>query len=161
MHAGIVAGTFWPQLGRLRRNARLPYLLIEGEDLDNGPLSRDAIRGACLAIGDLGVPVLRSIHHSDSAVWLYRLALRRQHSPRRQRPAYAQRPKAEAGLHAAEAMLASIPGISTVSARAMLRRFGSAAAVFNAAPEDWKAVPGIGARKAQALAETLRAPYTH
>jgi ERCC4-type nuclease len=135
--------------------------LIEGDNLDNGPLSRDAIRGACLAIADLGVPVLRSLHPSDSAVWLYRLASRRQQSPRRQRPAYAQRPKAEAGPHVAEAMLASVPGISTVSARAILTRFGSAAAVFGAAPEDWQAVYGIGARKAQSLAEALRTPYPH
>jgi DNA excision repair protein ERCC-4 len=161
MHLGIVGGTFWPQLGRLRKNARLPYLLVEGCDLDTGPLSPAAVRGACLALGDRGITVLRSADPSDSALWLYRLAKRRQHAPTRQRPAYAQRPKAEPGIHAAEAMLASVPGISTVSARALLTRFGSVAAVLAAEPNDWEAVAGIGPQKAKFLAETLRSPYAN
>jgi DNA excision repair protein ERCC-4 len=161
MHLGIVGGTFWPQLGRLRKAARLPYLLIEGCDLDNGPLAPAAVRGACLAVSDLGVTVLRSVDPSDSALWLYRLAKRRQYAPTTQRPAYAQRPKAEPGIHAGEAMLASVPGISTVSARALLTRFGSVAAVLAAEPNDWEAVAGIGPQKARFLAETLRSPYAN
>jgi DNA excision repair protein ERCC-4 len=161
MHLGIVGGTLWPQLGRLRNAARLPYLLIEGCDLDNGPLSPAAVRGACLALSDLGITVLRSADPSDSALWLYGLAKRRQHAPTRQRPAYAQRPKAEPGIHTAEAMLASVPGISTVSARALLSRFGSVAAVLAAEPDDWEAVAGIGPQKAKFLAETLRSPYAN
>src|SRR4051812_38996477 len=159
MHLGIVGGTFWPQLGRLRKASRLPYLLIEGCDLDNGPLSPAAVRGACLALGDLGITVLRSADPADSALWLYRLANRRQHAPTRQRSAYAQRPKTEPGIHAGEAMLASVPGISTVSARALLTRFSSVAAVLAAEPNDWEAVTGIGPQKAKFLAETLRSPY--
>jgi DNA excision repair protein ERCC-4 len=56
MHAAIIAGTFWPQIGKLRQAARLSYLLIEGNDLDNGPLTPQAIRGACLAVAELGAP---------------------------------------------------------------------------------------------------------
>jgi ERCC4-type nuclease len=159
MHMGIVAGTFWPQIGRLRRGARFAYLLIEGCDLDDGPLAPAAVRGACLAVADLGVTVLQSVDPCDSALWLHRLAARRQHAPPRHRPAYAQRPKAEAAPQAAEAMLASVPGISTVSARALLTRFGSVAAVVAAEPTDWEAVAGIGPQRALSLAETLRSPY--
>ena len=152
-------GTFWPQLGRLRRSARLPYLLIEGSDLDRGPLSPAAVRGACLAILDLGITVLWARDQTDSALWLYRLAQRREHPPARRRPAYAQRPKANPGSPAAEAMLASVPGISTVSARALLTRFGNVAAVLAADPNDWEAIAGIGPQKAKSLAETLRSPF--
>ena len=159
MHLAIVGGTFWPQLGRLRKSARLPYLLIEGSDLDGGPLSPAAIRGACLAIVDLGITVLWARDPTDSALWLYRLAQRREHPPARRRPAYAQRPKANPGSPAAEAMLASVPGISTVSARALLTRFGNVAAVLAADPNDWEAIAGIGPQKAKSLAETLRSPF--
>jgi DNA excision repair protein ERCC-4 len=161
MHLGIVGGTFWPQLGRLRKVARLTYLLIEGCDLDNGPLSPAAVRGACLALDDLGITVLRSADPADSALWLYRLAKRREYAPTRQRQAYAQRPKAETGSPAAEAMLAAVPGISTVSARALLNRFGSVAAVLGAEPNDWEAVAGIGPQRAKSLAETLRSRYAN
>ena len=48
-----------------------------------------------------------------------------------------------------------MPGISATSARALLTRFGSVAGVLNAGPEEWLAVPGIGAERARALEETL------
>lgn len=51
-------------------------------------------------------------------------------------------------------MLASIPGISSSSARALLDRFASVAAVVAAGPEQWREVPGIGPDRARALGET-------
>lgn len=57
LHAAIVAGTFWPQIGRLRASARFRYVLVEGDCIDSGPLSPAAIRGAILALTDLAVVV--------------------------------------------------------------------------------------------------------
>ncbi len=71
------------------------------------------------------------------------------------RPAYAQRPKARAGSEAAEGVLAAVPGISTGSARALLARFGSVAAVVAAGREAWLEVPGIGPDRARALEEAF------
>ena len=34
LHAAIINASFWPQLGRLRLAARMPYLPVEGIDLD-------------------------------------------------------------------------------------------------------------------------------
>jgi len=48
-----------------------------------------------------------------------------------------------------------VPGISTSSARALLERFGSVAAVVAADRADWIAVPGIGPERARALEETF------
>jgi DNA excision repair protein ERCC-4 len=160
MHAAIIAGTFWPQIGKLRQFARIPYLLIEGCDLDDGPLTPEAIRGASLAVADLGIAIVRSSDTRDSALWLYRLADRRQRRHSRNRPAYAQRPKREIGVPAAEAALGCVPGISVVLARALLRRFGTLAAVVAANPSEWQTIPGIGPHKAKALAATFRTPQT-
>lgn len=52
-------------------------------------------------------------------------------------------------------MLAAIPGISSSSARALLERFGSVAAMVAAGPEQWREVPGVGPDRARALEETL------
>ena len=58
-----------------------------------------------------------------------------------------------------EAVLAAIPEISTVSARALLAHFGSVAAIVNAPDADLTAVPGIGPVRAQRLKESLNHPY--
>ena len=155
LHLDLVAGRFWRQLGLLRRNARMPYLLLEGPDLDRGPLGAEAIRRACLAVIDLGVPVIRSTNAHDSALSLQLLAQRRQKGAARYRPAYAHRPKAPPGAGAAEAALSAVP---RVTARAFLAHFGSLAAVIAADPREWQRVSGDGPQRANALLTTLRAP---
>lgn len=156
LHAAVLKGRLWPQLGKLRAACAFPYLLVEGSDIDRGPLHRNAVRGVCLAVIDQGIALLRSGHQRDSALWIHRLAVRCQEiEPAAERPAYAQRPRPKPGEETAEALLASVPGISTSSARALLERFGSVAAVVAADPAEWLAVPGIGRERARALEETL------
>ncbi len=116
----------------------------------------NAIRGTCLAVIDQGIALLRSGHQRDSALWIHRLAVRCQEvEPAAARPVYARRPRPEPGEETAEALLASVPGISTASARALLERFGSVAAVVAAGPAEWLTVRGIGPERARALEETF------
>ena len=155
LHAAVIKGRLWPQLAKLRAAAAFPYLLVEGSDIDRGPLGGAAIRGVCLAAIDQGIALLRSGQPRDSALWIHRLAVRCQRvEPPAARPAYSQRPKA-GGAEAAEALLAAVPGISATSARALLARFGSVTGVLAASPEEWLSVPGIGPERARALADTL------
>lgn len=141
LHAAVLKGRLWPQLGKLRAACAFPYLLVEGSDLDRGPLHHNAVRGVCLAVIDQGIA---------------RLAVRcQQLEPAAERPAYAQRPRPKAGDETAEALLAAVPGISATCARALLERFGSVAAVVAAEPADWLTVPGIGPERARALEETF------
>lgn len=156
LHSAIIKGRLWPQIGKLRAACAFPYLLVEGTDIDRGPLHPNSIRGACLAVIDVGIPLLRSDHQRDSALWLHRLATRSQRAEvPPEKPAYAQRPKYAAGSATAEAVLAAVPGLSTVSARALLARFGRIAGVVSAKQEEWMEVPGIGQQRAQMLADTL------
>ena len=156
LHAAVMKGRLWPQLGKLRAACAFPYLLVEGTHLDRGPLHPNAIRGVCLAVIDEGIALLRSMVQADSAQWIHRLAVRCQRVELpADRPAYAQRPKASVGQDVAEAMLAAVPGISTSTARALLERFGSVAGVVAAGPEEWRAVPGVGPERVRALVEAL------
>ena len=149
------------QLGKLRAESTFAYLLVEGPDLGRGPLHQNAIRGACLAAIDQGVALLRTVDQTDSARWLHRLAVRCQRvEDPPDRPAYAQRPKAAPGAAAAEALLSAIPGISSGSAQALLRRFGSVRCVLEATTEEILSVPGIGPERARALEATLLLPAT-
>lgn len=156
LHSAVLKGRLWSQLGKLRAAAAFPYLLVEGSDIDRGPLHANAVRGACLAAIDQGIALLRSGQPRDSALWIHRLAVRCQRTEvPAERPPYAERPKARGTREAAEAVLAAVPGISSSSARALLARFGSLTAVVSARPDEWLAVPGIGPDRARALAETL------
>lgn len=156
LHGAVLKGRFWPQIAKLRAACAFPYLLVEGTDIDRGPLHHNAVRGACLAVIDQGIALLRSGNQRDSALWIHRLAVRcQQVEPAADRPAYAQRPRARPGDETAEALLAAVPGISTTSARALLERFGSVAAVVAADPAEWLTVPGIGPERARAMAETF------
>ncbi|MGH3030488.1 MAG: ERCC4 domain-containing protein [Gaiellaceae bacterium] len=157
LHGAVTKGRLWPQLAKLRAAAAFPYLLVEGTDIDRGPLSGAAVRGVCLAVIDQGIALLRSGQPRDSALWIHRLAVRCQRVELpADRPAYSQRPKSGADADVAEALLAAVPGISTSSARALLARFGSVAGVLAASPEEWVTVPGIGPERARGLDETLR-----
>jgi DNA excision repair protein ERCC-4 len=156
LHKTIAAGRLWPQMGRLRRAGRWPYLIIEGGRLWQGPVGADAVRGLCLAVSDLGIAVLRTDDADDTARWLYRLAVRRGEGAIRDRPAYAQRPQRPARITPAEQALAAAPGVSVTTARAILRHFGSLEDVVLANPDQWKAVPGVGPRRATALAAMIR-----
>ncbi len=155
LHAAIIKGTFWPQLGRMRRATRFTYLMVEGGSLDNGPIAPAAIRGVCIAAMDLGVQIVRSQDLRDSAQWLHRLAERRASAAYRSRPAYAQRPQRAAGVDAAEAALAAVPGISEVTAKALLLHFGSLAAEVRADPSEWEQVGGIGRQRSRAMTQTF------
>jgi Fanconi anemia group M protein len=153
LHGSIINGRFWAQIGKLRAASAQPYLLIEGRDLDDGPLEPNAIRGACIAALELKVALIRTVGPADTARWLHRLAERRRRTTGRERPVYAQRP-APAPRTAAEAMLAAVPGVSARSARALLSHFGSVLAVVNATDEELLSVPGIGPARARSVRET-------
>ena len=155
LHLSLERGRLWRQIGRLRRAAALPYLLVEGHDLDAGSIDPIALRGTCLAVIGQGVALIRSDDPSDSAMWLRLLAERVSGvRPGRDRPAYAQRLKAAPAL-VPEAMLAAVPGISVVGARALLARFGSVSAVLAADDREWVQVRGIGPKRAEALRDAI------
>jgi ERCC4-type nuclease len=75
LHGSIERGRFWPQIGKLRYASAFPFLLIEGEDIDDGPLSPRAIRGACIAVIHRGIRLVRTTDQNDSALWLERIAM--------------------------------------------------------------------------------------
>ena len=103
--------------------------------------------------------MLRSYQQRDSAIWLYRLALRCQSAsrPLASQPRQPRRAPTPQGASGTEALLAAVPGISSSCARALLDRFGNVGGLMAAGPEAWVEVRGIGPERARALAETLSA----
>lgn len=152
LHESLHSGRFWPQLGRLRRSAHCAYVLIEGDDIDDGRLGENAVRAACLAVLEQGVCILRTSTREDTARWLVLLARRVQRGfvPPRDRPSYAQLLKRR-GEAVPEAVLCAIPGISVVTGGALLGRFKSVGAICAASDEALLEVPGVGPARLCAL----------
>lgn len=151
LHGSLARGRLWAQVGRIRDAASFPFLLVEGDDLDAGPKHPNAIRGALLAIADLGVAILRTRDPADSALWIHRLALRQARRGTRAELSRGRAQLAPPGV----SVLAAVPGISDRTARMLLERFGSVGGVLSAGPERWAEVAGIGSVRAHALAAAL------
>lgn len=156
----IQQGRFWHQMHKLRSTGDRPCLLVEGQSLRlaRGGLRPDSIRGALLAVSDLGVTILRSEDGGDSAAWMVRLAVRRLRVQTHDRPVYARRPKRRESTPAEEA-LAAAPGISTTTARALLRHFGSLQSVLSTSEKDLSGVAGVGPVRVRALLEMIQRPW--
>jgi ERCC4-type nuclease len=154
LHMSVRQGRLWRQVWELIDTGRRPFLLVEGDHLAAGPLDEDALRASLLAIGEHGITVVRSRGAADSAQWLRLMALR---AWQRDRPPYrVNHPrKRRRPRRVAEAALVAVPGISVVTARALLDRFGSLRDVVGATPEEWMEVRGVGRARAAALARTF------
>jgi ERCC4-type nuclease len=155
VHTAVVEGTFWAQIGRLRRNTREAFLLIEGANLDHGSLSPASIRGVCLAVMEQGIRLIRATTPHDSALWLMRLGARSEAvRGRATRPVHDQARNVPPEL-VAEAMLSAVPTISVRTARALLTHFGSLHAIASATEDHLRDVKGVGPARAAALVRAL------
>jgi DNA excision repair protein ERCC-4 len=147
LHSSIARGRFWAQLAKIRV-ARRPYLLLEGPSVYEGAIAERAMRRLCLAVTNLGVTIIRSEDARDTAAWLIDIAAGG--APVRDRPIYAQRPHSRDDPPAVVA-LSSGPGVSVKTARSILARYQTLTAVSQATFDDLCAVPGVGAKKAEAI----------
>jgi len=154
-HGSIAAGRLWHQMRKLGPGGIRPYLVIEGDSIFGGAVTPDSVRGVCLALTDLGVAIIRTENALDTAAWLHQLATRRRDGATRDRPVYAQR-KRSPDMMPAEAALSSVPGVSTVTARLLLARFGTLRAICDAEVHDLQCVPGGGPARAEAIFSLIR-----
>lgn len=152
LHLSLVRGRLWAQIGRLRRDAPWPYLLVEGPSLYAGPLDAEAVRGLLITVDELGVTVIHAWDASDAAGWIARVAVRRRGGVRNvDRPPYAQRAQRDANNPPPERALAAATGVSTVTARKLLQEFGSLRNVLLAEPHELQRVKGVGVNRALAI----------
>jgi DNA excision repair protein ERCC-4 len=151
LHRSVANGRIWGQIARLAREPGSRVLLVEGPDLDRGPLSRAGIRGALLQIVDNEINVLRSWDAAESALWLRLLARRRGGTPARGKRGRHQNVSSPVGV------LAVVSGVTTRTAELLLARFGSVAGVAAATAEELQEVDGIGPHRSRALRRALGA----
>lgn len=143
LHRSIGDRRIWVQVASLRTDFSRAFLIVEGRTPYKGRISPNGARAALLAIGDLGVRVIRADDELDTAGWLWALARRYG----RDAPCRVARSRPR-GRDTPTSMLETVPGISPVLAKVLLGRFGSIAAVATATSEELMNVPGIGRQRA-------------
>lgn len=150
LHLSIMNARFWHQMRRIRSCGTSPYLVIEGGSVFAGPVRNSGVRGACLAVSDLGIAIIRTQDAPDTAEWLYRLAIRRIQRPTPPRRLYAYRPHSPR-VSPGELALSAAPDVSVITARKILATFGSLRQVCEASIDELQAVPGVGIKRATAI----------
>lgn len=150
--ASIVSGRVFEQLERLTE--AYPSVVLLVQDGPAGGLSDRARAGALAWALRQGVGVLTVADEAACAQWLALLA--RQEGA----PARGVRGRARKDVdpsRAALELVAGLPGVSAVRARALLDAFGSIAELCQAGPEQLQRVSGIGPKTAQAVYAVLTA----
>ena len=152
LHRSLVDRRLWSQVAALRRDPRRAYVLVEGDDLDDGPVPARAIRGALLKILDNGIRLLRTQSPEDTALWLHVLARQEQRRvEHRATVRIGRRPIVASPV----GLLSAIPGVGIDCAKALVTEFGPIAAIAVTSERELQSIPGIGPERAEALIKAL------
>lgn len=143
------------QLKAMKDNYEKPVLIIEGQESMYGTLQPNIIRGTLASIAvDLGVPILWTRDVADTAGVVYWIARREQFEAKHGNVLRDKKvPETLQGKQ--EYLVSSLPDVSVVRAKALLKHFGSPKAVFDASVKDLQEVKGVGKKIADGIKEVL------
>ena len=147
------------QLKAMKDNFEKPILIIEGEESLYGYLNPNVIRGALAAITvDLSIPILWTRDLADTAGLVFWIAKREQIDEKREITLRNKKvPKTIEEQQ--EYLIASLPDISDVRAKALLEHFKSPKNVFNASVKELQDVKGIGEKIAEKIKKIIEKEY--
>jgi len=147
------------QLKDMKDNFEKPLLIIEGEEPLYGYLHPNTIRGALAAVTvDLGIPILWTRDLADTAGLVYWIAKREQIDEKRENVLRNKRTP-ETIEEQQEYLIASLPDISIVRSKALLKHFKSPQNVFNASTKELQEVRGIGEKIAEKIKKVIENQY--
>lgn len=157
----LTDGRLFDQIGTLVKSFECPILLIEGTGIyRKRNIHPNAVAGALASIAvDYRLPILWSESGVESAVVIYRTALREQSDEKRGVPAIRSAKRAPSTKGEMEFVVAGLPGVSTLAAQRILKRFGSLKTVFSAGKDEFMEVEKIGEKKAKRIWELINAEY--
>lgn len=158
----LIDGRLFAQIKALGNGFECPILLIEGIGIYRKRNVRpEAVAGALASIAvDYRLPILWSESAVESAVVIYRTALREQLGGKRKVPAIRIKKSAPSLKSEMEFVVAGLPGVSTLASQRILEKFRTLKAVFSASEEELKEVEKIGEKKAKRIRELANAEYS-
>jgi len=147
------------QLKQMKDNFERPILIIEGEESLYGRLQPNVIRGALSAIAiDLAIPIIWTRDVADTAGIVYWIARREQILEKRNIVLRNKKvPETTEGQQ--EYLVSSLPDVSIIRAKALLKHFKSPQNIFNASVKELQEVKGIGKKITQKIKKVIEKEY--
>jgi Fanconi anemia group M protein len=155
LQTSIIDGRLFSQAARLAHEAARGLVLVEGRPPVEPRVHPNAITGAVLSLAiDWRLPVIFTDGPVESFLVLRLLAQRHSQAPSLLLARHDYKPKRLTSRRAH--VLQGLPGVGPAIAQRILAIFGTVEAAMIADAEELAAVPGIGARKAEAIRNVLQ-----
>ena len=156
--SSIIDGRLFNQARELKEKYEKSLIVIEGNDY-YGNVNINAIYGAIASIAlDYAIPLVFLRNQAEVARFLYILAKREQKSEKKERvQLHKKKPKSIKEMQ--EYLVASFPGINTILAKELLKKFGAPIKIFNASKTELLKVNGLGEKKIKRMKDILETKY--
>lgn len=157
----IVDKRLFKQARSLMEEFKRPLIILEGDDLYNGMINPNAIRGSIASIAlDFGISIIPTKNAQDTAAMIKRIAIREQSGEKT--PIQIRTDKKPVNLWEQQLfIIESLPNIGPVNAKNLLEHFGTVANIINASESQLQEVEGIGKKTAANIRKVVDSKYLY
>lgn len=157
----IVDKRLFKQARSLMEEFKRPLIIFEGDDLYNGMINPNAIRGSIASIAlDFGISIIPTRNAQDTAAMIKRIAIREQSGEKT--PIQIRTDKKPVNLWEQQLfIIESLPNIGPVNAKNLLEHFGTVANIINASEGQLQEVEGIGKKTAANIRKVVDSKYLY
>lgn len=157
----IVDKRLFKQARSLMEEFKRPLIILEGDDLYNGMINPNAIRGSIASIAlDFGISIIPTRNAQDTAAMIKRIAIREQSGEKT--PIQIRTDKKPVNLWEQQLfIIESLPNIGPVNAKNLLEHFGTVANIINASESQLQEVEGIGKKTAVNIRKVIDSKYLY
>ena len=157
----IVDKRLFKQARSLMEEFKRPLIILEGDDLYNGMINPNAIRGSIASIAlDFGISIIPTRNAQDTAAMIKRIAIREQSGEKT--PIQIRTDKKPVNLWEQQLfIIESLPNIGPVNAKNLLEHFGTVANIINASDSQLQEVEGIGKKTAANIRKVVDSKYLY
>ncbi|MBE6497061.1 MAG: DEAD/DEAH box helicase [Methanobrevibacter sp.] len=157
----IIDKRLFKQARELSEEFKRPILILEGDDIYNGMIHPNAVRGTIAAIAiDFGISIIPTRNSEDTAAMIKRIAVREQTGEKT--PIQIRTDKKPVSLWEQQLFIVeSLPNIGPVNAKNLLQHFGSVEKVLNVSESELQEVDGIGEKTAKNIRKVVESEYLY
>ena len=157
----IVDKRLFKQARSLMEEFKRPLIILEGDDLYNGMINPNAIRGSIASIAlDFGISIIPTRNAQDTAAMIKRIAIREQSGEKT--PIQIRTDKKPVNLWEQQLfIIESLPNIGPVNAKNLLEHFGTVANIINASESQLQEVEGIGKKTTANIRKVVDSKYLY
>ena len=155
--SSIIDGRIFEQAENLRKNYAKPIIIIEGNS--NREITDNALKATIATLlTNYDVSLVNTKNERDTAKVIFWTAKKEQEENKKSLVfKVGKKPKEIGRLQ--EEIVASLPGISNVLAKRLLKEFGSIEKIFSASEEDLSKVKGVHRKLANKIKSVLIKKY--